>query len=218
MTSMPVVLVATNLSSSPGASFASVINTSTRHSGAYAIGQAIPGIGEIKIIRRGSVDFVSSQSGRLERVGLTQTTAAADKAPPPSRKRPGATPAEPATGLQARIDAGIKKIDDTHYEIDRALFAEVTGNPTSIKGARARPLIRDGAIEGMRLYAVRPNSAFAKLGLRSGDTLKAINGIELNTTDTDKLLEAYTKLRTASSLSLAVERRGEKLDLSYRVR
>lgn len=216
ITSLPVVLVATQLSGSPGASFASVINTSSRHAGAYAIGQSIPGIGKIEAIRRASVDFVNSTNNRLERVTLLEH--APPKPQQPVRKKPGASKAPSATGFAARLDEGVVKVSDNSYQIDRALFDEVTSNPTVIKGGRAMPLVRNGQVQGMRLYAVRPNSAFSKLGLRNGDVLKSVNGIELNSSDPDKLLEAYTRLRTASNLRLAVDRRGETVELSYSVR
>jgi general secretion pathway protein C len=57
---------------------------------------------------------------------------------------------------------------------------------------------------------------YAKLGLTNGDTLSAINGMELTTAD--KALEVYTKLREATSLEVEIQRRGKPMTLKYSIR
>ena len=69
------------------------------------------------------------------------------------------------------------------------------------------PAVKNGKPDGFKLYAIRPSSVYAKLGLTNGDTLQAINGFELTTAD--KALEVYTKLREATSLEVEVTRRGK---------
>ncbi|MEZ4368301.1 MAG: PDZ domain-containing protein, partial [Kofleriaceae bacterium] len=66
------------------------------------------------------------------------------------------------------------------------------------------------------MYAIKPSSAFAKLGFSNGDTLHAINGFEL--TSMDKALEMYTKLREANALQVEVTRRGKPVTLNYTIR
>ena len=119
--------------------------------------------------------------------------------------------------LNAAVNAGIKKIDDSTYEIDKSLVEKVLLNPMAIaKGARVVPAMNNGKPDGFKLYAIRPDSAFAKLGLTNGDTLKQINGFEL--TSADKALEVYTKLREATSLEVEVQRRGKPVTLKYTIR
>jgi hypothetical protein len=118
--------------------------------------------------------------------------------------------------LQAKLDAGIKKLDDTHYEIAKTVFDEVVANPMAIaKGARMVPAMKDGKPEGIKLYAIRPSSVYAKLGLTNGDTLVAINGFPL--VSVDKALEVYTKIREAKLIVLDVVRRGKPLTLAYAI-
>jgi general secretion pathway protein C len=85
-----------------------------------------------------------------------------------------------------------------------------------VKGARVVPAMKNGKPEGFKMYAIRPTSAFAKLGLSNGDTLTSINGFELNSAD--RALEVYTKLREATSLELEVTRRGKPVTLKYNIR
>ena len=119
--------------------------------------------------------------------------------------------------LQASIDNGIKKIDDSTYEIDKKLVDQVLANPMAVaKGARVVPAVKNGKPDGFKLYAIRPSSVYAKLGLTNGDTIQSINGFELTTAD--KALEVYTKLREATSLEMEVTRRGKPVTLKYTIR
>jgi general secretion pathway protein C len=119
--------------------------------------------------------------------------------------------------LQAAIDNGIKKIDDNNYEIDKSLVDKVLANPMGVaKGARVVPAVKNGQPDGFKLYAIRPSSVYAKLGLANGDTLQSINGFDL--TSADKALEVYTKLREATSLEVQVTRRGKPVTLKYSIR
>jgi general secretion pathway protein C len=209
-TTLPLQLVATNMSSRQDWSFASVRNTSSSHLGAFWVGQRIPGAGPIERIAGAYVDFRNDSSGRLERVALNQPKPASS--PNPKRGAAGGS----KNDLAARLDAGIRKIDDTHFEVDKALVDEIRRNPTQVKGARVVPKQKDGKMVGLRLFAVRPTSAYAKLGLKNGDTIQAINGMQLSTPD--KMLEAYTRLKDLPNLTLTFERRGKPMELHYQVR
>ncbi len=119
--------------------------------------------------------------------------------------------------MQQKIDAGIKKVDDTHYTVDKAVIEAVLANPMAVaKGARVVPSVKDGKPDGFKLYAIRATSIYARLGLANGDTLTAVNGMPLTTAD--KALEVYTKLRDAKALAVAITRRGKSITLNYTIR
>lgn len=119
--------------------------------------------------------------------------------------------------LAALVDASIKKQSETSYEISAKLIDVLLANPMAIsKGARVVPAVKDGKPDGFKLYAIRPSSIFAKLGLANGDTLRAINGLEL--TSADKALEVYTKLRESKTLTVSLTRRGKPLTLTYTIK
>jgi general secretion pathway protein C len=211
MTTLPLVLLATNVGPKPEQSYATIINTENQRQGAFSVGDRIPGAsGAIKIIHYKFVDF--ENNGHTERLGL-----AGAPAPPMTPVAKVDPPPGDGDELQAAIDAGVKKIDDTHYEIDKALVDKVLANPMGVaKGARVVPAVKDGKPDGFKLYAIRPSSVYSKLGLTNGDTLHSINGFDLTTAD--KALEVYTKLREATSLQVDVTRRGQGLTLNYRIR
>ena len=93
----------------------------------------------------------------------------------------------------------------------------VLANTTALAtSARFVPSIKDGKPNGFKLYALRPGSIFARLGMQNADLIKAINGLDMSTPD--KALEAYAKLKSASHLTVMLERRNENITLDYQIR
>ena len=114
------------------------------------------------------------------------------------------------------IDKGVNCTGNA-CTVDRALVEKLLSNTTMLAtAARFVPSIKDGKPNGFKLYAIRPQSIFGRIGLQNGDTIKAINGSEMTTPDA--ALGLYTKLRSASHLSVQVERRGETVTLDYTIR
>ena len=101
--------------------------------------------------------------------------------------------------------------------VERQVVEKMLSNTALLaSAARFVPSIKDNKPNGFKLYAIRPNSIFGRIGLQNGDTVRAINGMDMTTPD--RALEVYTKVRFASHLSVAVERRGENMTLDYSIR
>jgi len=212
LTQLPLSLLATNIGADEKSSWATLINNDSQKQGAYTIGDVIPGAtGKITSIKYKYVDF--ENNNRIERIMLVgaapvTTVASAEPEKPTDENK---------DDFQAAVDNGIKKIDETTYEIDKSLVDKVTANPMAfMKGARIVPSMKNGKPDGIKLYAIRPTSPYAKLGLTNGDTLQSINGFEL--TSVDKGLEIYGKLREATSLEVEIIRRGKPTTLKYQIK
>jgi general secretion pathway protein C len=212
-TSLPLLLIATNVAQRDSRSFATIHNTSSLTLGAYRIGEEIPGAGPVVRIKGRYVDFENASSKRVERLPLDATAVAAR---PTTSAPTDELPRSDRGDMVAELNDGIRKIDDNNYEIDRALVEKIMANPTAIRGARIVPSIKNGKPNGFKLYAIRPSSAFAMIGLQNGDTIHGINGFDLTTPD--KALEVYTKVREANSISVSVTRRGKPVTLNYSIR
>jgi len=219
MTSLPLLLVATHVPEKRFAkdAFATVLNTGTQKQGAYWIDDEIPGAGKVVAIHYKFVDFQNTATGRKERISIT------GEAPPPppgsvaAAEVPTPAPAGDGDELTAAIDSGIRKVDETTFEIDRSLVDKVLANPMAVaKGARVMPSSKNGEPNGFKLYAVRPSSVYSKLGFANGDTIHAINGMELNSMD--RAMEVYSKVREAANLQVTVTRRGKPVTLNYSIR
>jgi general secretion pathway protein C len=209
ITSLPLTLLATNVGLADEDSYATIVNSENQHQGAYSIGDPIPGAtGKLTEIHYKYVDF--ENSGHVERLVLLGAAAP-----------PVVAQAAPGDGsgddMQAMIDGGIKKIDDNHYEISKDLVDKVLLNPMGfVKGARVVPAMANNKPNGFKLYSIRPASVYAKLGLENGDTLQAINGMEMNSAE--KALEVYTKLRDATTLEVSITRRNKPDTITYSIR
>lgn len=208
-TQLPLSLIATSI----GDNFrmATVLATDSQLQGGYLLGNAMPGAGKIVAISYQHVDFVNpAAGGRVERLSLVKASA-----PTPDTTVATATIATPPVGndpLAAAIDAGIHKNSDTDYEVDRSLIDQVLANPMAMaKGARAIP-----TPQGIKLAAMRPNSAYTKLGLKNGDTIAAVNGDALDSLQSS--LAVFQKVQSASDLQIDVVRGGKPVQLHYKIR
>ena len=150
--------------------------------------------------------------GRVEYLDLDAQTAtpAAAATPAPT------APAAPGGNEFGDLDKSIQ-CNGGNCTIERALVDKALGNLTGLSAmARFVPSMRDGKPNGFKVYAIRPNSLFGKIGLQNGDTIKQINGNEMSTPD--QALSLFTKLRSASHLTMQVERRSETVTMDYTIK
>ncbi len=68
---------------------------------------------------------------------------------------------------------------------------------------------------GFKLYAIRPDSPLAIVGVHNGDILHRINGFEL--TSPDQALALYTRLRSTDHLTLDLTRAGCPLTITLSI-
>ncbi len=134
---------------------------------------------------------------------------------------PDPIPVDPfATQLGGTSDPSVDqiiKVDDFHYAIPRTVVDQILANPMAMaRGARVVPAMSMGKTEGFKLYAIRPTSVYAKLGFSNGDLVREINGFALDSPD--QMLEIYTKLRDATSLEIALTRRGRDETIRIEIR
>jgi general secretion pathway protein C len=78
---------------------------------------------------------------------------------------------------------------------------------------RVRPHYRDGKPDGLMLSQIKPNTVFTKMRLRNGDVVQKVNGKPI--TSPEDIMEFYEELRSGSSVSLDISRRGRDRNLTY---
>jgi general secretion pathway protein C len=82
--------------------------------------------------------------------------------------------------------------------------------------ARIVPAFKDGVSQGFKLFSIRPDSIYTKIGIQNGDVVKRINGFDMNTPE--KALEVYSKLRESNRIDIEIERNGTPIRKTYNVR
>ncbi len=165
----------------------------------------------------------------LEDDSLCQISLFASDPPPPApaaAAEPAAGEAPPAeaedtkgkaTALDPEIKSKIKKLSETEFEIDRTAVDKILEDQSSLmRSARIVPEQKDGKTVGIRLFGVRPETLLGQLGLKNGDRLESINGFDMGSPE--KALEAYARLRTADSLKIKLNRRGQDTTLDFKIK
>jgi general secretion pathway protein C len=209
-TSLPIALVAIMFAPPPNRywSMAIIRDTEQKSSGPYSIGMKVHDA-TITDISETRVDL--DVNGREEYIELF------DKGPPPAAPVAAAPAAPSSDPLAAELQKGIKKTGENQYEVQRGTVDSLLGNMSALsRAARIVPELKDGRAAGFRLFSVRPDGPFALIGLQNGDVISTINGLEMNSPD--QALMVYTKLKSASHLSVGLERNGQKITKDYNIR
>src|SRR3989442_2664759 len=116
---------------------------------------------------------------------------------------PAATPSDetPETPAAAPADDRIRRTAENAFVVDRR---EVAGAVDNVSGLmtqlRAVAEVREGRPAGFRLFQIRDDSLFAKLGLRNGDVVERVNGAQV--ADPTALLGFLQRLRTEPRVRL----------------
>jgi general secretion pathway protein C len=201
----------------PEWSFAAITGTSDGKTMLYREGSDVDG-SRVLAVHSSSV-VVSSSSGACQLLMFDEEEGPVASAPTPIRKPALASKAarNRNAGLSdEELDDGIEKVTDTKFNIQRSLVDKALANQGSLmRTARVIPHEEDGRVVGVKLYGIRRNSLLGRLGVRNGDMLRTINGFDMASPDT--ALEAYSVLRSADKLTLAIQRQRKEVTLEYNI-
>jgi len=201
----------------PEFSVASIQDVVTLRVQTYMVGDLLQGATVLEIERE---RVIILNNGRREYIDDTPgdgTMVAV--APPPTP----IVPAAPVRNFDSRppngagLGAGIKQLGENDYEVPRAEIDKTLSNLNDVAmQARIVPAFKDGVAQGFKLFSIRPDSIYSKIGIQNGDVIKRINGYDLNSPE--KALEIYSKLKEASRIDIEVERNGSTVRKTYNVR
>jgi general secretion pathway protein C len=157
----------------------------------YSIGMAIPGGATLHAIYPDRV--LLRRAGRLETLRLEKDE--------PSD--PNAVVALPPTSRGSAANV-------LDYETAQKLSdirSELLQDPTKASQyMRMQPARRNGQLVGYRIYPGRNRELFREVGLRPGDIITSVNGVELN--NPSRSLQLLGDLSQANNIDLTVERAG----------
>lgn len=112
---------------------------------------------------------------------------------------------------------GIKKLGDGDFVISSDVIeAAFTDMASMLRGARIMPNIKNGNIDGFKVYRIKADSLYKKIGLENGDILHRINSVEIKGPEDG--LKLFQELRTAKNISIDLTRKGSRQSLNYTVK
>ncbi len=208
--SLRVKLLGTLVASDKMWSVSSIQDMTNQRSTTYMVGDRIQGA-EVLDIERGRVIVLNS--GRKEFIDGNpgDGSGAMAAAPPPLPSGPAVQPPGKSFGN------GIRAVGENDYEVPRTEIDRTLANLNDVAmQARIVPAFKDGQAQGFKLFSIRPDSIYSKIGVQNGDVIKRINGFELNSPE--KALEVYTKLKEASRIEIELERNGSSVRKNYTIR
>lgn len=182
--SMPLVLAGVLATEDPRQGMA-IIGESAAAARVVAVGQQVPGGATLHSVYNDRA--IIDRSGALESVLLP-------------RRSSGAPPPPPPVAASNPNDA---------MERMRRLVSDDPGVIGQIM--RPQPVFSGGKMRGFRVYPGANRQAFARIGLRPGDLVTAINGTPLD--DKDRAQEIFGTLNSASDARVSVTRNGRQQEL-----
>ena len=93
------------------------------------------------------------------------------------------------------------------YALVLLTLAELSFGGSTVFASSTEAATQGVPASGMRISDVVPGSRYAELGLKHGDVIVSVNGIEL--ADTKMAVQAFNALRDASSVVMKVNRAGK---------
>ncbi|MBI5531937.1 MAG: hypothetical protein HY898_04425 [Deltaproteobacteria bacterium] len=129
--------------------------------------------------------------------------------------QPETKPQQRKGAMPPEIAAGIQKLGPTEYKVDRTVLDRVMQNPADLLKVRVVPEQEAGAVKGLRLFGIKPDTLLAAIGLQDGDRLDAVNGMGLG--DAEAMMTALARLRMEKHLVVKVLRGGKEVNVDINV-
>jgi len=165
----------------------------------FRLHDQIPDVGEISEIRRDGM--VVRQGDQQELLEL----AASQVEKPPSAPVTAGSPVVPVPGSPVRT------------VLDRRDVEQAMGDlPKLLSQARAVPYVINGAMNGFRLDFIAPSSFYEKIGLKYGDVLQQVNGVDIR--DPGTMLTLFQQLRNEKTVKLDVLRNNQRTAMTFDIR
>ena len=185
-TSMPLVLAGVLATPDPKEGMA-IIGESAAAAKVVSVGQPVPGGALLDSVYPDRA--IINRNGVLESVLLPRRSAGMGEAPPP--------PPVAANSSDAQLERMRRLVSEDPGVIGQVL--------------RPQPVFAGGKMRGFRVYPGANRQAFARLGLRAGDLVTAINGTPLD--DKDRAQEIFATLNSSTEARVSVTRNGRQQDL-----
>ncbi len=120
----------------------------------------------------------------------------------------------PAMGSEGK--GSTSSADSGKMILDKREITGVLENiPKFLTQARLVPNFTQGKADGFRVVSITPDSFYTKIGIKNGDVLQRINGMELK--EPDSFFKVFQQLKDESSITLDLIRNNKKETFDYEI-
>ncbi len=205
---LPLQLLGTVVNVGGGRSFAIIQNSSTNKQQLYFAGDFVAdGVTLVSVARNRVILMRDGHREVLEKI--------AERAAAPSARKFGVRAVR--SGRENTGGITVRKVSDNNYVMDRREVDGVLGNFSKLlTQVRLIPHFSNGKPDGFKVFNIRPNSLFMKLGMVNGDIIKRVNGLEIS--GPEQALQMFQQLKDESRITLMIERFRKNLTLHYEIR
>jgi general secretion pathway protein C len=165
----------------------------------FRLHDQIPDVGEISEIRRDGMVVRQGDQQELLELATSQI------------EKPPSTPVTAGSAVVPVPGSPVRTV------LDRRDVEQAMGDlPKLLSQARAVPYLVDGAMNGFRLDFIAPSSFYEKIGLKHGDVLQQVNGVDIR--DPGTMLTLFQQLRNEKTVKLDVLRNNQRTAMTFDIR
>ncbi len=137
--------------------------------------------------------------------------------PAPSARGSAAGARQPAASGPSDATLRVERLGENTFSIDEAGVTHLTNNINQfMTHVRLVPYFEGNTSAGYRIAAIRPGTAFEKLGFQGGDVLQQVNGVGLSSPE--KMYTIFQNLKDEKQVTVDIIRQGKKSTLKYEIR
>ncbi len=171
-----------------GDPFAIVEDDKQKDQDAFGVGDQVFGLAKLRAIYSDHIEL--EYNGQIELLKLEDT--------------PGGS------------DGGTLSSNANEYTVDEAELNKALENlPLLLTQARAIPYYKNGQPVGLRMFAIKNGSLYAKLGFQNGDILKSINNNDL--TELSEAMKLFETLKQQREITVRLDRGQESKEFRYKI-
>lgn len=123
----------------------------------------------------------------------------------------------PAQAGKKAVAAMVHNLGNNRWSISADSAANIRTNIAEIvRQIRIVPNVIAGKTAGFVIKRIQRGSIIARMGLKRGDILHAVNGVKLDSPE--KCLQIFQQLREARNLNLALKRAGKSINFKYEIK
>jgi general secretion pathway protein C len=199
-TKLPLRLLGTAAATDEERSRAAIEDEKTRKHMVVSVGDAIEGHNRVRVDAIERARVILDNKGRREELALKD-----EAIEQPKRSRPRRTPRQ----ARRRPERNDDKLGD---RIEKLSGGDGRSLSTILSQARIVPHYVEGQMQGIKIDSIKDASLFQKAGLQNGDVITEINGIVIDSPESNKAI--FDELATADAFEIAALRGDSPIQMS----